>query len=308
MELAEIMSILRVVKYPEGFLDKLYKTVHMNTIVSTAWLTEHISDSNLVIADTRWVNGDLNGGGRLYKEGHLPGAIFLDVDTVLADRTDLTRGRHPLPDPETFVRKLADSGIGRDSFIVAYDDANGSVAARLWWMMRWLGVNNAVVLDGGIQKWKAEGRPIEAGEGRKPERHPAPLPPAINQSLFVEMKNLEADRNSRLLIDARAGERYRGEVEPIDKRAGHIPGAININFKDNLADGNTPVFRDATELRALYGRAGIDNYKEVVCYCGSGVTACHDLLALSIAGFETAKLYPGSWSEWICHHEAEVSA
>ncbi|MBU1919827.1 sulfurtransferase [bacterium] len=280
----------------------------MNTIVSTTWLAEHLTDAGIVIADTRWIHGDLDGGANLYRKGHIPGAVFLDLDIVLSDRSDLTRGRHPLPDPNEFAWKLSERGINADSFIVAYDDAGGSVSARLWWMMRWIGLNNAVVLDGGIPKWIAEGRLLETGNGPDTPTPSSPLQPRMNSALLAEMNDLEARRNGRLLIDARAGERYRGEVEPIDARAGHIPGAINVPFSENLTNTDVPVFRGANELRALYGRAGIDNYNEVICYCGSGVTACHDLLALCIAGYETAKLYTGSWSEWICHHKVEVSA
>ncbi len=277
----------------------------MNNTVSTAWLAENIENPDLFIADVRWVNGEFEGGLKLYNDGHIPGAVFVDLDTVLSDRSDLSRGRHPLPNPDAFAENLANLGIGNRSFIVAYDDVGGSVASRLWWMMRWVGIANIVVLDGGITKWTVEGRKLEKDSSQAIERTNDPIKPQINSAMHVERHELEKKTNGRLLIDARASERYLGEVEPIDSRAGHIPGAMNIPFAENMTETEPQVFRSSEELRDLYEQAGINKNSNVVCYCGSGVTACHNLLALNIAGFTTAKLYPGSWSEWICHHDAE---
>lgn len=276
----------------------------MNELTSTQWLSDHLSDRRLIIADIRWSSADVDGGYKAYIAGHIPGAVFLDLDRVLSDRSDLSRGRHPLPDPEVFVTALAEIGIGQGSRVVAYDDAAGSIAARFWWMMTWIGADCASVLDGGITKWIAERRPLEEGK-------PNPLPPAdqklpvcLKTELVAAMSELESGGSDMLILDARAPERYRGEIEPIDSRGGHIPGAVNFSFVKTLTDTAAPVFRSKDELTKLFREVGVSESKNIVSYCGSGVTACHNLLAMKIAGIENTRLYPGSWSEWVRHHDA----
>ena len=270
------------------------------TIVSTQWLDEHLGTPELMIADIRWVNGPAEAAFNLYKAGRIPGAIFLDLDQELSDRSDLTRGRHPLPDPQKFVQMLARFGIGKGVQIIAYDDTAGSIAARLWWMMQWIGMPVCSVLDGGINKWIAEGRPLEKGDAVPVPRPAEPVVPVLHPEMILRKSEIQtAVSNGMILMDARAPERYRGDVEPIDRLAGHIPGAVNAPFSNNLTTDATPVFRTPAQLREHYQSLGVSDGHEAICSCGSGVTACHDLLAMSIAGFKDMKLYPGSWSEWI---------
>jgi thiosulfate/3-mercaptopyruvate sulfurtransferase len=276
----------------------------MNDLVSTDWLSEHLTDFDLVVVDIRWVSGSPDGGYQAYLAGHIPGAIFLSLDETLSDRSDMSRGRHPLPEPRVFAAALASVGIGQGSRLVVYDDSAGSIAARLWWMMNWIGADSTAVLDGGISKWISEKRPLEAGNARSRRHHTQPLAVNLNSGMVAGMKEVESLSENSMLIDARAPERYRGEVEPIDSRGGHIPGAVNHHFAMNLTDSEAPVFLSSAQLRKNFRDAGADEGKDIICYCGSGVTACHNLLALKLAGFQGAKLYPGSWSEWICYHKA----
>jgi|SRR5579883_3306214 len=267
-------------------------------LVDTASLAARLGDAAVRVVDVRWRLGEPGAGRRAWERERIPGARFLDVDDDLADRSDLRRGRHPLPSPERFVAALASIGVGRGTQVIAYDDAGGAAAARLWWMVRALG-GAAAVLDGGWPRWVAEGRAIERGTPSpiapsfEPFAAPRAWPGIVSRD---EVRAIAEGRRDALLLDARAPERYRGEVEPVDRRAGHIPGAANAPFADNLDGGR---FRAPEELRDRFRALGAGGSREVVCYCGSGVTACHDLLALAVAGLDGAKLYPGSWSEWV---------
>ncbi len=258
------------------------------------------------MADIRWQHGQPDFGRDAFLAARLPGAVRLDLDRDLSDLSDPRRGRHPLPDPRDLVAALARAGIGEGTRVIAYDDQAGGVAGRLWWLLRWLGREGAAaVLDGGLPKWLAEGRPVASGPAPAPVAHPRPLPPLVRDGLTATAEEIAREAGRGLIVlDARAAERYRGEVEPIDARAGHIPGAVSAPFADNLAPGDPPVFRSPAELRATFARLGIapPDGPRVVCSCGSGVTACHDLLALEAAGIRGARLYPGSWSEWIALH------
>jgi thiosulfate/3-mercaptopyruvate sulfurtransferase len=235
----------------------------------------------------------------MYLEGHIPGTVFLDMDTDLADRSDLLKGRHPLPDPKQFVKALSRVGIGKGKRVIAYDNAAGSNAARLWWMMRWIGAPDAAILDGGITKWVAENRKLETGEPQEvPERETFEAR-TDNQMLVDKRTVARAKELGLLLLDARSPERYRGEREPIDNKAGHIPGAINAPWEQNVTSSSAPVMKTPSELQSQYRALGVTDPAKTLCYCGSGVTACLDILALEMAGMRGAKLYPGSWSEWI---------
>jgi thiosulfate/3-mercaptopyruvate sulfurtransferase len=252
------------------------------SLVDVRWLSAH----DVRIVDSRW--SATGGGGRgRYQEGHIPGAVFVDLDK------DLSRpggpGRHPFPEPEDFARTLSRLGVGPDTHVVVYDDSNGSVAARLWFMLRAHGHDAASVLDGGFKAWVAAGLPVTQ---EVPTVAPAPLRKLVlDRSRLVDRAQVE-NRGQAVLLDARAPERYRGETEPLDPRAGHIPGALNAPFARNLGpDGR---FRPPAELRDLYKVYGDD----VICSCGSGVTACHDILARELAGLPPARLYVGSWSDW----------
>jgi thiosulfate/3-mercaptopyruvate sulfurtransferase len=257
------------------------------------------------VVDVRWYLDPSRRGREAYRSGHLPGALFLDVDADLSapgGGRGLPVGRHPWPSQEQVGRVLGAAGIGPEDTVVAYDDQSGAVAARLWYLLRAHGHERAAVLDGGIAKWTGEGRPVEAGETTpRPVRYEARLRPG-----FVLGKSEAASLpKGALILDARAVERYRGEVEPIDPRAGHIPGAKSAPFTGNLTSAPVPVFRPVAELRERYVALGAAE-REAVVYCGSGVTACHDLLALHLAGLR-GRLYAGSWSEWSSDPERPVA-
>jgi thiosulfate/3-mercaptopyruvate sulfurtransferase len=257
------------------------------TLVSTDWLARHLDDPRVVVADVRWA---LQGrrGAELYAEGHVPGARFVDLDRDLAAIGE-GPGRHPLPDAARFAATLSRLGVTRESTVVAYDDAGGAVAARLWWLLRYFGLDNGRVLDGGFPAWTAEGRPVTTD---------APGPAAAPRLELTPRREMVVDADGldgAVLLDARAPERYEGRVEPVDPRAGHIPGARSAPFSGNLSDGR---FLPEDALRARYAALGALDAPQVVAYCGSGVTACHALLALALAGRDDVRLYEGSWSDW----------
>ena len=266
------------------------------TLISTAALASHMDDPAFAIVDCRYKLDDAKWGEREYEAAHIPGAVYADLGHDLAGPRSGTNGRHPLPDPHTLAQTFSRLGIASGIQVVAYDQDSGMYASRLWWMLRWLGHDAVAVLDGGFAKWKAEGRPTKGGaEPRTPRE--------FNGSLRSEMAFGVGEVASQLgtsawqLLDARAPERYRGETEPIDKTPGHIPGAKNHFFQWNLDERG--LFRTPEELRARMKESlGDTPADRIVCYCGSGVTACHNLLALEHAGMKGAKLYAGSWSEW----------
>ena len=222
--------------------------------------------------------------------------MFLDVERDLSapgDGRGLPAGRHPWPSEEKVSQVIGAAGIGPDTQVVAYDDQSGATAARLWYVLRAHGHDAVSVLDGGITRWIGEGRPIEPGEFTVP---PARFDARLRPGYVVDKAGMLAREPDALVFDARAAERYRGETEPIDPRAGHVPGALSVPFSANLTADAVPVFRPPAELRARFAAAGADRGEPIV-YCGSGVTACHDLLALHLAGLK-GRLYAGSWSEW----------
>jgi thiosulfate/3-mercaptopyruvate sulfurtransferase len=250
-----------------------------------------------VIVDCRASLSDLAWGARVHAEGHIPGAVHADLVPDLSGPVgDGRRGRHPLPEPQELARRLGAWGIHRDTEVVAYDDAAGAFAARVWWLLRWLGHDAVALLDGGVQAWTDSGRALTR---ETPAPRPALFEPRVRPELAVDADVVERirARGDRRLIDARAAERFRGEVEPIDRVAGHIPGARSLPLSDNLAGGR---FRSREEIRARFEREleGI-RPEHAVAYCGSGVTACHLILAAEYAGLHGIRLYPGSWSEWI---------
>jgi thiosulfate/3-mercaptopyruvate sulfurtransferase len=266
------------------------------TLISTAVLASHMDDPAFVIVDCRYKLDDAQWGEREYAAAHIPGAVYADLGRDLAGPRNGTNGRHPLPDRHTLAQTFGRLGITSGMQVVAYDQDNGMYASRLWWMLRWLGHDAAAVVDGGFAKWKAEGRPTKAGaEKRQPREFTAA--PRDEMSVDVGAMASQLGTSAWQLVDARAPERYRGETEPIDKTPGHIPGAKNHFFQWNLDERG--LFRTPEELRARMKQSFGDTPAErIVCYCGSGVTACHNLLALEHAGMKGAKLYAGSWSEW----------
>jgi len=267
----------------------------VNPLISTAGLDEALGRTDAttpVVLDVRWRLGGPPGIDS-YLEGHVPGAVYVDLERDLAGAPG-EGGRHPLPDPDSLERALRRAGVCKGRAVVVYDDADGSVAARAWWLLRWAGHAEVAVLDGGFAAWVAQGMPVTA-EVTRPragdiEIHPGRMP-------VLDADEAAALARDGVLLDARAGERYRGETEPIDPKAGHIPGARNAPFAAHVgADGR---WRPAGELARHFADAGVATGVPVAAYCGSGVTATSVVLALEVAGRqEPAALYPGSWSQW----------
>lgn len=266
------------------------------TLLDAATLHAHLNDPNWVVVDCRFNLMDTSAGRRAYDEGHIPTARYADLDKDLSSPITPHSGRHPLPDPGQFAATLGGWGISAATQVVAYDDGPGITAARLWWLLRWLGSPRCAVLNGGLAAWRAAGYPLSTAA---PSVQPAHFVAQRDDSLFVDVAAVVANLTNPafLLVDARAAARYRGEMEPIDPVAGHVPGAANHPNDLNLKDG---CFLPPEELRtrfaeSLGGRAPAD----VVHMCGSGVSACQNILAMEAAGLRGAKLYPGSWSEWL---------
>ena len=261
-------------------------------IVSVDWLHIHRHDPALRVADVRWSLAGPPGRER-YDSGHLPGAVFLDADRELSSPGE-GPGRHPVPEPAKLGAVLGTRGIGDEHVVVAYDDAGGSIAARLWWLYRHFGHDGrCAVLDGGTGAWTAAGLPLTVDEPRHP---PATWTPGIARDDVVDTEAVAGMLSgATVLLDARAAERYRGETEPIDPRPGHVPGAVSAPWSANLDDDGC--FLSPRALRARYDALGAAD-RPVVAYCGSSLSATHDLLALELAGIDGARLYEGSWSHW----------
>jgi thiosulfate/3-mercaptopyruvate sulfurtransferase len=270
-------------------------SIRYRTLIQVDELGRHLDDPAWVILDCRHELMDPQAGAEAYARSHIPGARFAHSDRDLAGPRTGRNGRHPLPDPAAFMAWLGANGVDAARQVVAYDYAGGASAARLWWMLRWLGHEAVAVLDGGWEAWLKAGAPVS--------REALSIQPAAfsgkPRPVWVDVDYVQAHLgdDSTVIIDARSPERYRGETEPIDPVAGHIPGALNRLYKDNLdPDGR---FKPPEELRAafaslLQGRSA----EQVVHQCGSGVSACHNILAMEIAGLTGSRLYPGSWSEW----------
>ena len=261
-------------------------------LVSVDWLAAHLTDHTLRLADIRWA---LSGppGRQRYEAGHLPGAVFLDADQELSSPGE-GPGRHPIPTPKKLGRVLGDAGIGDDHVVIAYDDAGGSIAARLWWLFRHFGHDGAcAVLDGGINAWTDAGHDLSTTPPGLPAAAWTAHEPRDDVVGTDDVLDLLGGQS--LLLDARAAERYRGETEPIDPRAGHIPGALSAPFAGNLGEDGRFLAPEA--LRDRYAAVGATN-RPVVAYCGSSLSATHDLLALELAGIDGGRLYEGSWSDW----------
>jgi len=265
------------------------------TLVDCATLAAHLDDAGWLVFDCRHQLADPAAGESAYAKGHLPGALFLHLDRDLSSPMNGVNGRHPLPDPQSLAQKLGAAGVSGLTQVVVYDDAEGMIAGRLWCLLRWLGHDRVALLDGGINRWLKEGRPLSS-------EVPKPAPAVFETRLRDCMVGTKDVQNNLAcgelcVLDARSPDRFRGENETLDPVGGHIPGARNRFFRDNLdADG---FFRPAAELRRefLALLAGVDP-RQAVMQCGSGVSACHNLLAMEVAGLPGARLYAGSWSEW----------
>ena len=275
------------------------------TLISTKDLAQNLDNEDWAVIDCRFNLSDTEAGRRAYRNGHIPGARYVHLDEGLSGPIVPGKtGRHPLPNPDVAAMRFERLGIGNDVQVVAYDDAGGMVASRLWWMLRWLGHDAVAVLDGGWPRWIEAELPVETAI---PEPQPRAFIPRPRPDFLVDVYTVEGIRQlpGFKLVDSRAAERYRGEVEPIDPVAGHIPGALNLSNAETVnAEG---IFLDEAALQERFRQAlGEPDAEHTIFYCGSGVSACRNILAYKHAGLGDAKLYPGSWSEWITDPKREV--
>jgi thiosulfate/3-mercaptopyruvate sulfurtransferase len=265
-------------------------------LITPQALSQHLDDPRWVVFDTRHDLTNPAKGPEAYAAGHIPGAYFVSVDHDMSGTKTGRNGRHPLPDLDAFSKRMSACGVAPGVQVVIYDDAGGTYAVRLWWLLRWLGHDKVALLDGGLPLWQKEGRPLttEAPAPRKGDFVARPQLGATVDAAFVERFR---EDTSLKLVDARAPERFSGKTEPLDPVAGHVPGAVNRFWKENLAaDGR---FKAPTALREEFKQLlGSSHADEAVHMCGSGVTACHNLFAMELAGLAGGRLYPGSWSEW----------
>jgi thiosulfate/3-mercaptopyruvate sulfurtransferase len=267
------------------------------TVVSASDLAHEIENPDWVVIDCRFTLTDPEAGRRAYAQGHVPGAGYPHQEEDRWAPVCGKSGRHPLPDPATLAERLGAWGIDSDKQVVAYDDAFGAMASRLWWLLRWMGHDRVALLDGGLPAWTRAGLPTTT---EIPRVNPVHFLANPRPALVIDAESLAAALadGSSVLVDARAEERFTGEVEPLDPVAGHIPGAVNLPWEDNLDLDGT--FLPPEDLKEVYGEiVGPHAHGGVIAMCGSGVTACHNLLAMEIAGIAPARLYAGSWSEWI---------
>jgi thiosulfate/3-mercaptopyruvate sulfurtransferase len=267
-------------------------------LIDVTALAQALEEGATRLMDARFSLADPQSGAQLYAQGHLPGALYADLNRDLSDLGRTGHGRHPLPDSEAFAARLGEWGIGPDTQVVVYDAGDGSMAAaRLWWLLRLIGHAHVRVLDGGFAAWQAAGLPVTTELPQVTGLPPYPGHFDRSQIASAEQVQARLKHAPGWLIDARAGERFRGEVEPLDPVAGHVPGAVNRPFALNVHDGR---LRPADDLRAaLQPLLGTHAPEEVVLMCGSGVTACHLLLAMEAAGLEGARIYADSWSGWV---------
>ena len=275
------------------------------TLVSTEELAQHLDDPNWIVFDCRFTLTDPEAGRRAYQHGHIPGARYAHLDDDLSSPVTATSGRHPLPDPQVLAAKLGQWGVDETKQVVVYDDSFGSMAVRMWWLLRWLSHDAVALLDGGLPRWMRQKHPITAAS---PTINPAHFTPRLQNRMWADASEVDRARQdrSRIIIDARPEQRFSGENEPLDRVGGHIPGSVNWTFEENIDFDGT--YLPAEELRAAYLDLlhGVPP-EQVIHSCGSGVTACHNILAMEIAGLAGGKLYPGSWSEWIADPSRPVA-
>ncbi|MEC0183140.1 sulfurtransferase [Paenibacillus peoriae] len=290
----------------------------MKSIVSKRWLLARLYEPDIIIADCRSLLGQAGAGRTQFNEDHIPGAIHFDLEEDLTAPLGEHGGRHPLPDVDTLAARLSRAGINAASRIIAYDDQGGMMASRFWWLLRYLGHEQVYVLDEGYSAWKEAKFPVTADQ---PVRIPSTFVANVQSQLATDIQEVReislqlsqtelngkgsegAPRNPLLLIDSREPRRYAGLEEPIDTKAGHIPGAVNYFWKEVLDEKDS--FKNAKQLQKHF--ADLDPNAEIIVYCGSGVSACPNVLALNEAGFSKVRLYPGSWSDWISYEENPVA-
>jgi thiosulfate/3-mercaptopyruvate sulfurtransferase len=279
----------------------------MSIIVSNEWLAGRIAENengadstkvkNLILIDCRYILGQPAAGREAYDQGHIPGAFYMDLEKDLSGTKNKHGGRHPLPDLGVFILRLGEIGVDETITVVAYDDQGGAMASRFWWMLHFLGHTNAYILDGGFAQWQAAGYPTSVAKPSIVQSRT--FKPHVLSHLLVSMNEVKDKMGSKdtLLIDSREERRYLGLEEPIDPAAGHIPGAINAFWKDSLNGAGQ--WKNSQEQQQRF--AGIPLEQELIVYCGSGVTACPNVVALKEAGYTNVKLYVGSWSDWISY-------
>jgi thiosulfate/3-mercaptopyruvate sulfurtransferase len=281
------------------------ESMKYTTLITVEGLAENYDRPDWVVVDCHFMLDEIEAGARAYLREHIPGALYAHLDRDLSGEIIPGKtSRHPLPSPEEFTKRLSSWGIDGDTQVVAYDNRGGGIAVRLWWMLKWLGHEAAAVMDGSFSHWKATGFPV-TDEIPKPSAKtfvPKPRPELI--APLEEVIKL-GEHPEKLLVDSRAPERYRGETEPIDPVAGHIPGAVNRFFMHNL--GEDGKLRGISELKEIFLElTGGRNPEDVIFYCGSGVTSAHNILAMAHAGLGMPRIYPGSWSEWITDPERPI--
>lgn len=277
------------------------------TLIQASELNKLLTDdpANVLILDCRYDLVDHDLGARQYDEGHIPGSVYVSVDKLMSDPKTGKNGRHPLPSRETFAGRLSQLGVDQDTLIVGYDSTGGSYAARLWWMVKWAGHEKVVVLDGGLQAWVGAGFPLTKNVPATRKISDFKLKNALTQRVDYLNVLSGLESSNRLIIDARPNDRFQGQNETFDAKAGHMPGAVSRPAKDNLAESGFFKSRDMliAELTKLLGDRPAS---QVIASCGSGVAACHLLLSMEIAGMPGASLYGGSWSEWSAHPDSPV--
>ncbi len=267
-----------------------------NPLVSSKWLSEHLEDESIIIVDCRYNLMDKAYGREAYNAGHIPGAHFLDMERKLTGSVGKHGGRHPLPEMDEFQESMNSIGLSPVYTVIAYDD-DGSGASRLWWLLKYYGHPGVMILDGGFQEWKDSGLPVTRNV---PEQKKGDFRARITGQILVNRDDLMKLPHGTKIIDVRDRERYLGITEPIDRIAGHIPGAINIPYKDIIEKPGK--FRNRQELEKIFSGSG----KEPVVYCGSGITSCVNFVALESIG-RHPKLYAGSWSDWISYEDSEIA-
>jgi thiosulfate/3-mercaptopyruvate sulfurtransferase len=273
----------------------------MENTKEISWLESNYLCSQVRVIDCRFQLGEPEHGKELYEQNHIPGAVYFDLEEDLTGRIEKHGGRHPLPDIEVFVRKLEMAGIGNDTNVVMYDNGEGAFASRCWWLLKYIGHKNAFVLNGGYQGWMKQGLPVERDV---PVYKKADYHPVVQRDMVAtvdEVRKVSTKEAEGILIDSRARDRYLGLVEPIDKIPGHIPGAVNQEWTESLENGSF-LSREKQQKRWVW----IDQGRPLIVYCGSGITAAPNILSLWTAGHQNAKLYPGSYSDWISYEKHKV--
>jgi len=274
----------------------------MEIVKSVDWLKENLENDSVRIIDCRFDLTNPDNGTDWYKEGHIPNSAYFHLENDLSNPISEHGGRHPLPDMEEFVEKLEHIGIGPDTIVIAYDNGEGAYSGRFWWLLNYIGHPYTYILDGGYKEWIKKGYPITKEVSTFSKTTFTPVIQTHMMATYEEvLAQVKAKKQDRILIDSREHKRYTGEIEPIDKKSGHIPGAINIIWTEGLKDG---FFLSTSEQKDRFSR--LDPNKEYIVYCGSGITATPNYISLKMAGLDKVKLYPGSFSDWISYEENEI--